>query len=265
MKCNNCGFEAVESFEFCPNCGTAVNLPEAVSLNPAADIVLAALKDKLFLVICILMTVSTAFSLVAGSLPVIEILITIFLWLTYAKSLKDIAAENHLRCVSGSVYANYVIRNVAAIIIIVCGVIFGAVLGTLNYTEILNALATDYGEIASQIESLPESILEIIGFIIGFVFVIIGVVYLLINILGMRKIHRFAKSVYQSIDLRTPAFEYAVAAKNWLIFFSVMSAISALSSITEGVIVAIASLCSVATMVIAVILISKYFVSNARN
>ncbi|MBE6749930.1 MAG: zinc ribbon domain-containing protein [Ruminococcaceae bacterium] len=265
MKCNNCGFEAGEVFEFCPNCGVPVQKAEAVSLNPAADLVLASLKDKLFLVICILMSVGTVLSLISGNLPVIEILITIFLWLTYAKSLKNIADENHLRCVSGSVYANYVVVNVVAIIIIVCGAIFAALLGTFsNTSEIINSLAVEYGEIIPELQNLPETILGVLGVIIGFVLIIIGVACLLFNILGMRKIHRFAKSVYQSIITQTPEFEYVRAARNWLIFFGVCGAISALSSLTTEIIAALTSLCSASSMIIAVILINKYFIENEK-
>ena len=83
MKCSNCGYESQEDFIYCTNCGTAVADAPAVSLNPVADKVLAVLKDRLFLVICILMSVSCVAALMCESIPIINILLTIFLWLTY--------------------------------------------------------------------------------------------------------------------------------------------------------------------------------------
>ena len=88
-----------------------------------ADQLLPALKDPLFLVVCILLSISCLLSLSAGSVPLIDILITVFLWLTYAQARKDIADAGHLRCVSGALYAQYVIVYVVAGLLLVVGVI----------------------------------------------------------------------------------------------------------------------------------------------
>ena len=74
MKCSKCGFEYEDSLQACPNCEPVSQL-EKISLNPAVDKVGAAITSGLFLTICILMTTSIGFSLLAGNLPIINILL----------------------------------------------------------------------------------------------------------------------------------------------------------------------------------------------
>ena len=125
MKCIKCGFESAEDFNFCPVCSEPQTPVESVSINPAADVVMPALKDNLFLAICILITIYCGLALVSGTLPLIQVLTTIFLWLVYSQSKEGFVSENHLRNVSGTVYAGYVINNVVFGIIAFCGIIIG--------------------------------------------------------------------------------------------------------------------------------------------
>ncbi len=264
MKCSHCGYESNEDFIYCTNCGTAVSGAPAVSLNPAADKVLGALTDKLFLTICILMSAASALAVVSGSLPVINILITIFLWLTYAQSLKGFADPNHLRCISGTVYANYVVINVAAIILIVAGAIFALTFGiAADAVELLEMIELELNNAGVDLGSfgLAEGVLSIIGWALGFAFVIAGAILLVFNLLGMRKIHRFAKSVYQGILTQNTEFENPQAVKNWLIFFAVCGCISTLSSLSADLIAALSNGCVAATEILAIIMIKKYFLS----
>lgn len=125
MKCANCGFESEQNYSVCPQCQANTQS------NPAAQKILCVLKDPLFLVICILMSISCAISLAADNLPLINILITVFLWLTYAQSRKEIADAKHLRFISGAVYANYVINYVIAGLVVILGVIFAVAFGLI--------------------------------------------------------------------------------------------------------------------------------------
>lgn len=278
MNCKNCGFEYSEQYDYCPNCGTpkAEKQPtgeqsqtvEAVSLNPAADKIMCALKDNMFLVLCILMSASCVLSL-NGGLPLINILITIFLWLTYADAQKGFANEKHLQSVSGTVYASYVITNVACGILIVCGALLGAIFGlftnTPEFISEFEAVLREYdlSEFGVEISDLPQALLALSGWIIAFVFIVIAAIGLVFNILGMRKIHRFAKSVYMGIMYQNPNFENPRTVKNWLLFFGICSAISAVSSLASGSITAaIATGCTAASEIIAYILIDKYFVEK---
>lgn len=272
MKCNNCGFEHQEQFDYCPNCGAAAPkaepqqaepmFAEPVSLNPAADKVMNALKDGLFLVLCILMSVSCVLSIASDGLSIINILITVFLWLTYADSQKGFANENHLRSVSGCVYANYVITYVACALLAVCGVLLGAVFGFVaGDPEFIDGFTLALAEYDLGITDLPQEIFSIAGWLIGFVLIIAAVIMLVFNIVAMRKIHRFAKSVYMGLILQNPNFENSRTVKNWLIFFGVCSAISAAASLASGeVVAALATGCIAAAEIIASVLIDKHFV-----
>lgn len=262
MKCARCGFESAEDFNFCPVCSEPQTPVEPVSINPAADVVMPALKDNLFLAICILITIYCGLALVSGTLPLIQILATIFLWLVYAQSKKGFVSENRLRNVSGTIYAGYVINNVVFGIIAFCGIfiggIFNLVANTAEFTEIMAETLTEYEINLGDID-LTDELMSLGGWVIGFVFLFIAAIGLLINILGYRKIHRFAKSIYQSVMYGAVNFENARGAKNWLIVFGVFTAISAVGSISSGI-VAVSSGCLAAAQIIASVLIVKYLI-----
>ncbi len=266
MKCLNCGLVYDEEYSFCPNCGTSAPVAEPISLNPTADKVLVVLKDKLFFVICILITISSAFGVIGGNLPLFEILITIFLWITYSKSLNGEVDSGSLRCVSGTVYAQYIVSNVLCCIIIGCGalisVIFAAVpdlMGTIK--ELENELIVEFPEIAFLTNDVLFFALKIVGPII----VVAGIIALLVNVFGMRKIHRFIKSVYQGIDFQNPNFENPKAARNWMIVFSVLYVVTAFSDGFQNIFFAISKGCTIIVMILATILISKYFLCSQQE
>lgn len=278
MKCNQCGFEYQDQFEYCPNCGApSPKTPpmyeppvyaQPVSLNPSADKVLLALKDRLFLVICILMSGACALNLVTASFSVIEILITIFLWLLYADSQKGFVGSKRLRCISGCVYANYVIVNVCCGILIVFGILFGVVFevvaDTSEFIYELESVFSEYGldELGISIADIPQELFSVMGWIIAAAFVIVAVIILVFNLLATRKIHRFTQSIYQSIMFQNPHFANVDATKNWLLVFGIFGAISAVTSLTSGLFGVIATGCIATTEIIASILIGKYFVNQ---
>lgn len=265
MKCKNCGFEQEKDFEYCVNCGAEAidNIPvpvEPVSLNPAADIVLPALRDKLFLALCILMTILCGLSLAMWSIPVINILFTIFLWLAYADAQRGIANEKHLQCVSGTVYAQYIIVNVASIIFIVCGVLFGALFSLVSdNTDVIMEFNLLFEELGLNPIDITPDVINVFGWIFGGIFVFLGVIMLLFNILMTRKIHRFAKSVYQGIMFQNPEFEKPETVRNWFIFIAVCGGINLINSITAAEPISIlSSICSMAITIIVTILINKH-------
>lgn len=262
MKCNECGYESEQGFSYCPSCGAGPQ-PAMVSQNVAAMTVLAALKDNLFLVLCILMSASCILSLAADSLPLISILTTVFLWLVYAQSRKDIADAKQLRNVSGTIYAQYVLNNVLAVILLVVGVIFALAFGILAE----NPDFTDYMGYIMEIDEDSLAIAEILtavsGGIIMVIFAIAAIVIAVINIFSIRYIHRFAKSVYQSIQTGVLELKHVGATRGWLIAFAVCSGISALSSLAvDGLAASLSSAIGCAICIIAVMLINKYLVSE---
>ena len=225
-----------------------------------------ALKDGLFLSVCVLLSAYCVLSLATGAIPIIQILATIFLWLTFAESGKGFVSENHLRCVSGTVYAGYIVNNVVFGIVGVCGAFLGAVLswlaGTAEFEELLAEILYDADVSLADID-LIDILLSLGGWLIGFVFVVAAAIGLTVNILGMRKIHRFIKSTYQSVTYGAINFENPNGAKFWLMFFGVCSAISAVSSLaTAQPIAAIANGCMAAAQIIGSVLIKKHITAT---
>ncbi len=279
MKCQKCSFEIQEGMGFCSKCGTPVTYtpqpeqpiqsePSANIFNPFAERMMSAVQDKLFLAICILMTVSCGCSILSGSLPdILHILFTIFLWLAFASGRKGILPTNHLRCVSGTVYANYVISNVVSGIFIVCGIILSVSFGTIAKLGegYLYELMDEFGFNLNLSVDIAQIGIAAIGLIFGFAFIFVAALILIFNLLGMKKIHRFVKSAYQSVDSPAPYFANPVSAKNWLMFFGVCSAVASLSSLESGIVAFFASASLGVAGILASVLIGKYFTDIQQN
>ena len=251
MKCNFCGYEAQENFAVCPVCNKEV-APAAV-VNPVGEKVMAALKDSLFLVLCILMTVGAFFGLLSDGFDVISILFCVFSWIVYSKSRNNIVDTNQLRNLSGTVYAQYIVCNVSACIMIVCGIVSAILMGVLGGAGIFDSLISQFdgfGSALSGVLALAS------GWIILALCIVAGGVLLVLSLLGWRKIHRFAKSVYQSINTYTEGVVCAAAAKNWVLAFGILEAVSA---VTSGSFTGLLSGgCQAAATIIAYLLIGKY-------
>ena len=273
MKCIYCGFEYGDEYSFCPNCGKAApeSEPEVeaipVSLKPTADKILTVLRDKLFLAACILISASCLFAVIGGSLPIINILLTVFLWITYAKSNNGIADSQSLRNISGTVYASYIINNVLCGLIIACGALVAMAFGAMSISnEMIDELMDEIEIIGiSKYLQYTDEFIRIFLMIIGPILLVAGIGALLINIFGMRKIHRFVQSVYRGIDFQNPVFYKPRAAKNWMIFFAVISGLSTISALQSGAFIGISNGLTCATAIIAAILINKHFAANQNN
>lgn len=288
MYCNNCGYQSQEDFRFCPKCGTeaqptpcqnsacqsnpcqAETIPnepyqECENINPAAQTFLTLLQDKLFFVICILMTVSSGASVLMGDLPVVEILITVFLWLVYAQSDKGIADAGYLRCVSGAVYANYVITNVLAVILAVCGLILGAAFSSLaGNSEFMSYLQSIFAESAEfSINGIPQALSMLSGSIFAITFLIIAALIFVANFFTTRYLHRFAQSVYKSIQAGVFAPKHTSAARVVLIIFAVFAGLSALGGLTSfHLLTLLSSGASCCVHILAVLLINRHLLQN---
>ncbi len=234
MKCNKCGFETAQSNAFCPQCGERL-IHDIQPQGTFATQILPALKDPLFLVVCILLSVSCLMSLSAGSVPLINILITVFLWLTYAQARKDMADANHLRCVSGALYAQYVITYVAAGLVLVMGIIFAVAFNIISnsmdgfWEALLGEVAE--GDVAASLLAILPSVS---GGVIIIICAIASAIVVVVNIFINRYLHRFTKSFYQSIQQGVYAVEYVKAAKIILFIIGGAAAVSCLSDLTSN-------------------------------
>lgn len=266
MKCNNCGFENEWDLAYCPNCGAALQNEALVSPNIAATTVLAALKDNLFLVICILTSVSCLLSLTLGSLPILNVLAAVFLWLTYAQSRKDLVDTKHLRCVSGTVYAGYVITYVVAGLFLVLGVLFAVAFGALaGQQEVMNSLLNGMIEMDDMTASFFTAFVSVGGGVILVIFALIAIVATILNVFSMRYIHRFVKSVYQSVEAGELNLRYPNAAQIWLFIFGGVTGLSALTSLVgAGITAFLGNAVTCAIYILAGLLIRKHFDSEEQ-
>lgn len=282
MKCAYCGFECEEDFAFCTQCGKAVlseeavadvteneAMPEAVVSdlttetavvdpvyeNPLPGNVLSALKDPLFLVISILVTVAAGLGFLGGSLPVLPILACIFLWIIYNRAHSDDLRVDNVRWISGVLFADYVMSYVGAAILALFGVFSGVMIEVVaNSTDLLNEIVNAFEIVDAEYMDLIEIILSTSGLLIFAIFAVFAVVAFLLNFLGMRKIHAFVKSVYQSLQNGNVALHYVEAAKTWLLVFGIFQCLSVLTSFSNG--------CLGVAMILASVLIGRYFVEK---
>ena len=268
MKCESCGFENGQDFTFCPNCGAPAQEPTSevstVPTNSAADKILRVLQDRLFLVLCILISVSCALQLINSGLDVLTILFTIFLWLTYAQARKGIADAKQLRCISGTVYAQYVLVNVLSILLIVCAAIIGATFGILaSDPALMNELFSAFDAVPIDTNTLAQVLGSLSGIVIFIIFAFIGAAMLVVNLFSNRYIHRFAKSVYQSVESGALELKHAKTAYGWLFAFGIFSGISFLGTLGSGDLIAILADGSACAMpIIAALLIKKYLLTE---
>lgn len=257
MKCTNCGFENRDDFTFCANCG-AQKVLEPTILNAAQTRALTIVNSKLFLALCILLTVASGLSVIIGSIQIIPLLLTIFMWMAYANGKKGKVNFNDFHKISGTVYANYIIINVVAIILIIIGFIFTAPFGILDLPETLVNVSPDLEELLTK---LPNISLGALSILFGVLFIFAGVVALVVNVLLMRKIHRFTKEFYTKIITGEPEFLFAKTAKNCLIFFAVVNGIEVISTFSTSFISGLIASCLVAAIILTIIVIDKYILT----
>ncbi|MEE0946814.1 MAG: zinc ribbon domain-containing protein [Acutalibacteraceae bacterium] len=234
MKCNKCNFETAEDFIFCPSCG-AHNTEPVIPVNFPDQKILNLLKDKGTLVLCILLTVSSGLGVISGSIPVLTVLATIFMWLVYSKACNDITDSGLIRCVSGTVYAAYIINYIGYVLLAIIGVCFGITFGvSAGSPSILEAVLQELeAYFTADILNTTHSIITTYGLIISIAVIIFSIILVIINLIGMRKIHLFIKTTYQNLQNGLLENKYTEAAKNWLIFFGVFTVIGGLSSLSS--------------------------------
>ena len=267
MKCNNCGNEIVENSAFCTFCGSPVSQVEPAEAPTSAvrQKLLDIFKDKLFLVLCILVSVSTVFSIANSDIPLLLILFTIFLWLIYAKAAKNTVDIKNMRCVSGTIFASYVITWVVIGLlglVSVVGIVFSLVIGnTAELESIMQEILSeiDYSvnglEILSGITAASFMIVVAVAFI---TVLIVCVIAIIVNIFGMRSLHKFARSLYISAQIDNFCIEKLNAAKSWLLVFGICNCITALPCL-DNFKAFLTSGCLGAAYIIAYVLIKKHF------
>ena len=277
MICSYCGYESNRDYQYCPQCGAVIEKKEqefytppqaefnqtdftyeAPAPQPEHKIV-TALKDKLYLIICILASVCCGLSVISGGLPAVRIFLTVYLWIGYTQAKNNTLNPNHIRNISGTVYASYILNNVLGVFIIIGGLGFSVGMSyIMSNEEMLNLFYKEL-EIASGSEAVSffSKYLASFAGLIGIIMTVIGIVLIVINIVGRKTIHKFVKSLYLNMGMPTEQIQKASKAHVWLIVFGVLNAVSALS--TNNPLLLLAELSFAAALIITSILIKKYF------
>lgn len=277
MKCNNCGYEEDGTFRFCPACGkdTAADQMFTPPTPTVRDKALAMLKDDVFLVLCILETIAVGTGLFSGNLNLLGILFTIFLWMVWAKGRKDQIDIDSMRRISGTIWASYIIDWVLFGLMTFSGILVTALSGVIaaSMGEIKDLLRElniiyEFDEFEYAFNSFLNTIdfgsemLAIVIVAIGIVLILAAIVVALVNVLGIGKMHKFAKSLYISAGNNDNSLVSVKGAKVWMLICGICSAlttIDALMNITTFPLAFISNACTAAVYIIAFILVNKHF------
>lgn len=255
MKCMNCGYDNNENAKFCQGCGSDLTS----NRSPLSGRMLPLLEDTMFMVLCIVQSVSTLFSLAGGGLPVIGILATVFLWLFFAQGRKGIVHSKHLRCISGTVYASYIIGLVVSCIAAVCGILLVILSFAVDTTGLWDML---YSELGINMNNFGKGLLLTAKFFWVLVFVILviaAIVNICLTIFGTRSIHRFVQSVYKNLEDGQTEIVKCSAAKTWMMVFGVVNAVLALLSLISGSVSSfLGTGCMAAVYIMGNMLVNKY-------
>lgn len=272
MKCSYCGYESPTDYQYCPQCGTVIEKkdtdfspppqPEFTYETPTPQPehkIVTALKDTLFLAVCILVSVCCGLSVLSGGLPIIRIFLAVYMWVAYAQTKNNTLNPNHIRNISGTVYASYILNNVLAVFVIIGGFGFSFAMSyIMSNQEMLDLFYQELEAVGgSQIVSIFSKVLVNFAGLIGIAMSVIGIILIVINIIGRKSIHNFVKSIYLNMGMPTEQIQKASNAHVWLIVFGILNALSAFSS--ENTMLLLSEGAFSAALIITAILVKKYF------
>ncbi|MBE6835451.1 MAG: zinc ribbon domain-containing protein [Ruminococcaceae bacterium] len=279
MICKVCSAEFDGDAKFCPECGapiqdTVINdaPPEQAvpngqlypstpemgmgMINPLLAKTDALIKDKLYLALCILMTVVCALPLAKGlkaGINIPSIIITVFLWILYSEKNKQLPDAKRIRIISGCVYAAKVISYVISGIVFLAGILcfFSSAKWIDMFTDAFSGNA--------YADSAFDAVFSLGGGVIGTIFIFVAVLLAVLTFFSYGKIHKFVKSCYENIQSNTNALENRNITYVWMIVFAVFSGLGALSSVTSSPLTAVIYGCETAVAIMVALLIKKYY------
>ena len=281
MKCSACGTDCADSARFCTNCGnelaTAVTVEETrpETERDSADTAfhaeefrtetnsfvsyLLGIDRRLFLAICILISVSTVLSL--PSFPVFKILFTIFFWIIYAKLVKGEVDAANLRCVSGTLFAEYVVNWCLIGLLLLAAVICLCSAGLIG-----SAAAVIPSLIDGEFSALTPILSGSFSIGVGVVFVVLLLIaggMIFFNVSAHRSFHHFVKSLYKSAESGTNLIEKAKTAKGWMMALGIIVGIGAVFCLFGAELVGfLVSGADAAAYFIGYVILKKYFLQN---
>lgn len=260
MFCPYCGNSCNDGERFCSRCGRAIGtLPEGnggiggapFGENGVEKTCIAAFKDPLFLIMCILTTVCVL------SFNVITLLFAIFMWLVFAKARSNSCDVDNMRRISGTAYAMVVLNWVCVGLLCLLAVVFIA-LGKSDVFERLADILEDNNYIGGIFTTLAPAASYILGIAL---FVAAGILALL-NCLVYIPVHRMAKAMYTGVQsggvLPCNLIRRGATA---MLVVGILSGISAVISYVN-VRSTLLNGCSAAVWILGYVLVKKYFLSR---
>lgn len=261
MKCVNCGHDNEENARFCQGCGAALE----TNRNSLSELMLQLLNDNMFMVLCILLSVSVGFSLITANFSVVNILMTIFLWLVFAQSKEGNSSPKHMRCVSGTIFASYIIQWVLCCIYALTGLFF-TVLYFMSKDRLWEAFYSEFGSYFGKYFGVFNSVADVVLILFSIGLIIMAIVGACLNAFGRRTIHRFAQSLYKNLEYGQANVVKCGAAQAWMIVYGVINALSAALSLSGGNLSTFLEKgCMSTVFIMGSVLVNKYFGKGSEN
>lgn len=246
MFCKKCGAQVDDCFKFCSICGA--ELSESGNgngkVNPGfAEVITKAFSSNLFLVIAILLSVEAGFSLLFGSLPVVQLAAMIIMWFMYSAAKLDDGLTKlggyfkGMRIVTTVEWVlNWVAFGILAVASVLLIISFSTVqFGVMPIDKLMESAGASLVEIDYLLSTLGISASQIID--LDFILIIITVVLAVMavwiaiyNIFYVRNLRKCAKSFEASATNGTNNLECLSAVKNWLMVLGILTAVGVLGA-----------------------------------
>lgn len=235
-----------------------------IPLEPETKKPILAVKDPLFLVMCILISVSVAFAF-----NIFNLLLVIGMWIAFACVNNESTLLSGAKLCAGTMKANYIVLWV----VIGLGYLAGVLIILLTLAAPVAFTNTYFIDSLLEIDGVGEAFesvilsgvaYEVVLFIMllfcGIFTIIMATALIFVNIFFNRNVCKFANSIRDNIANGTPIIK-AKTVSIWLIVFSVFQGLSLL-----GLLYDFESLISTgtifATYIIAYIWIKKHFIKT---
>ena len=265
MNCPNCKHKFDRPYLQCPNCKANIKL-EDIRLTPLENKLLSAFKDKLFLAIPILTTVTAVLSLINDGIPIVSILFSIFFWLAFINAKRGYVTRKNLRAISGTVFATYITNVIIAIFMVITAFISGVILSLPSgeMSELQNIISDKLDLGILNLNQFLNFFVKIPALFFVIYFIIVSISILIPNLLWRHKVHNFTKSLYTNLEKDIESPEISLKARNSLFILSSIRITESLFSFPDVLSVSTSVTFGVAGVLTA-ILIDKYFIKETQN
>ena len=235
-----------------------------VPLEPEVKKPLLAVQDPLFLVMCVLISVSIAFSF-----NIFNLLLVIGMWIAFANAKSNGSILSGAKLCAGTMKANYIVWWVVIGMIYLLGVIvillaLVAPLGFTNTYFIDSFLEIDgVGEAFESLvlSGLAYEVLYVMLLVIsGITLLILATIFLFLNIFFNKNVYKFAYSLRDNISSGAPIVK-AKTVSAWLMVLAIIQGLGVFGTLFDFESVAAVGT-MLATYIIAYIWIKKYFIEQ---